>query len=426
MIQPIEPNRKRIAVIGGGVAGLTAAYLLDGHHDVTLLEKNAYLGGHTNTFTVPEGPHAGLPIDTGFIVMNDRNYPLFRRLLDRLEVRVQPSDMSFSYHCLQTGYYYNGRNLNGLLAQRRNLVRPRFLRMISDIFRFYREAGEDLQAPEFDNCTLGEYLTEKHFSSAFVQDHLVPMASAIWSTPPHGIADYPAKALLHFFRNHGLLQLKERPQWNTVRGGSQTYVRRIIDGFRGEIVLRARPAAVHRTPAGPRITFQDGAARTFDAAVIAAHADEALALLADPSPDERRLLGAWRYEPNHTVLHTHPSVLPPRRRAWASWNFLQGRSANQDAPVSVTYYMNLLQNLQADRPYFVSLNQPSIPDEAVLMETTYTHPTYSFASLATQAELPRLNGRNQTWFCGSYFGYGFHEDAVRSGVSVAQDFGIAL
>jgi predicted NAD/FAD-binding protein len=298
--------------------------------------------------------------------------------------------------------------------------------MVHDIFRFYREALADLQAPDVDECTLDDYVTDRRYSSAFSEDHLYPMASAIWSTPLGDIGEYPAKALLQFFRNHGLLQVKGRPKWKTVRGGSHTYVRRMIEGLRGQIRVRTQPATIRRLRNGVEIAFQGGSEEFFDAVVIGTHADEALAMLADPSPEERRLLGAWRYEPNRTVLHTHREVLPPRKRAWASWNFRQPSRKPNGAPVSVTYYMNMLQNLPTDTQYFVSLNHDSVPDEAILMETTYTHPTYSFASLATQAELPDLNGRRHTWYCGSYFGYGFHEDAVRSGVGVARDFGIDL
>jgi predicted NAD/FAD-binding protein len=416
---------REIAVIGAGVAGLTAAYLLDRTHRVTLYERNNYLGGHTRTITVDRGPDAGTPVDTGFIVMNDRNYPLFRRLLEHLQVDCQDSEMSFSYACRQPRFYYSGSGINGLLAQRRNLLRPRFHRMVRDILRFCREAPADLESGALEGVVLGDYLAMKGYSHAFMHHHLLPMASAIWSSPVGGMEAFPARALVQFFHNHGLLTLKNRPQWRTVRGGSHTYVQAMMRRFRGEAIPNARIANVERGGGRPTVRFTDGAERAFDAVVLATHADEALRLLHDPSPEEQRLLGGWRYENNRTVLHTDPSVMPPHPRAWASWNFAD--PGDRQAPVSVSYDMNRLQRLQTRTRFFVTLNRAeSIPEEAVLMETTDTHPTYTFRSMATQPELPGLNGKQATWFCGSYFGYGFHEDAVRAGMAVANDFGIAL
>ncbi len=408
-----------VAVVGAGVAGLTAAYLLARRHRVTIFEKNAYLGGHTNTVVLDSGPDAGTPVDTGFIVMNNRNYPLFTKLLERLGAATRDSDMSFGYYCEDSGLQYAGTDLNAMFAQRSNLFRPRFWKMIRDIMRFYDEARRDLASGGLGDMSLGHYLRRGGYGDAFVQDHLVPMGSAIWSTSKQRMLDFPAAAFVRFFENHGLLSVNDRPQWKTVVGGSQAYVKKMMEGFPGTVRLSSPVAAIERTADGVRVVGEP-----FDAVVIGAHADEAFRMLSDPSPDEKRLLGAWTYEHNATVLHSDLSVMPPCRRAWASWNYTVESAQGERAPASVTYHMNRLQGLRTANPYFVTLNRRKAPArEKVIREFDYTHPTYTAESMGTQRDLPSLNGARNTFFCGSYFGYGFHEDAVRSGVEVAKLFG---
>ncbi|BCA79297.1 FAD-dependent oxidoreductase [Desulfuromonas sp. AOP6] len=418
---------QRIAVIGGGVAGIVAAHLLQERHEVTLFEKNDYLGGHTHTIEIKEGPDAGAAVDTGFIVLNDRTYPLFQTFLKRLGVATRDSEMSFGFQCHQSGLVYAGTNLNGLFAQRRNLFSPTFFRFLQEIGRFNRQASLDLEGGTVHTVTLREYLAHWGYSRFLVDNYLVPMAAAIWSTPAVQIGDFPAVSFLNFFRNHGLLSFRNRPIWKTVVGGSHAYVKAFSGKFRGQLHLRSSVRAIERRPEGVQVTLADGEVLSFDHVVLAAHADQNLAMLKDPSLLETRLLSPWRYQKNHTVLHTDSSLLPRRRSAWAAWNFTRERETEQDRPVFVTYYMNRLQGLRTSRDYCVTLNRRDPFDPAtVIAEMDYHHPLYDFDAMATQRELPDLNGKQRTFFCGSYFGYGFHEDAVRSGVAVAKSFGISL
>ena len=404
----------KIAVIGGGVAGIVAAHLLQNDHQVTLFEQHDYLGGHTHPVTIEEGPDAGTGVDTGFIVFNEATYPLFIAFLDQLGVASRATEMSFGFHCRETGFTYAGNNLNGVFSQRANLVSPRFWRFLLEIGRFCRQAEADL-AGDADLGTLADYLARHRFQPFMADHYLAPMAAAIWSTPAGRVTAFPARSFLRFFKNHGLLDLRHRPRWRTVSGGSHSYVRAFRDRFRGAIRLDSPVQQVRRADDGVELAFADRSAERFDAVVVAAHADQALRLLADPSADESRLLGAWRYELNTTVLHTDTSVLPPAERAWACWNFRRERGDQGERPVYVTYSMNLLQGLATRRHYLVTLNRPGGYDEGqVLARMDYHHPLYTDASMATQAALPSLNGVRRTWFCGSYFGYGFHEDAVRS------------
>jgi predicted NAD/FAD-binding protein len=420
------PPGQRIAVVGSGVAGLVAAWMLDRVHDVTLFEAEDYPGGHTHTITIEHGPDAGTPVDTGFIVMNLRNYPVLTRLFERLEVRLQPGTMTFGYHCERTGFQYAGTP-GGLFAQPGNLVRPSFHRLLGDIVGFGRRAKRDLATGAAAHLTLGDYVAGLGLSERFRRDYLEPMGAAIWSAPPGAIAGFPAESFLRFFENHGLLTLTDLPQWQCVAGGSHTYVKRMLDGFRGRVRLRAPVRQVRRADDAVEVTAEGAGAERFDQVVIATHADQASRLLADPSPDERRLLGPWQYSRNHTLLHTDVRVLPPRRAAWAAWNYTREAVPGADDVVSVTYDMTRLQRLRTRERYCVTLNRRGQVDPArVVAEMTYTHPLYDFASLATQAELPALNGRRRTWFCGGYFGYGFHEDAARSGLHVARGFGLDL
>jgi len=421
-------DKKKIAVIGGGVAGIVSAYLLQDKYQVSLFEQNNYLGGHTNTIELTEGPDAGLAVDTGFIVLNDATYPLFQKFLARLDVPTRVSEMSFGFQCLRSGLVYAGNDLNGLFAQRKNLLSPTFYRFLLEIARFNRTASRDLDANSVAAITLGEYLQQGQFSAYMIENYLLPMAAAIWSTPTLRAADFPAEAFLRFFKNHGLLSVRNRPQWRTVVGGSFAYVKAFQRDFSGDIHLNAGVEKIFRGADGVQLQFADGRNERFDQAVIATHADQALRLLGVPSVEEQRLLSPWEYQLNHTVLHTDASLLPPQRPAWSAWNFTREVAEDTDnQPVFVSYYMNLLQGLQAKQDYCVTLNRrESFRPETVIAEFDYQHPQYSFASLATQSELPKLNGERNSWFCGSYFGYGFHEDAVRSAVAVAEGFGVKL
>lgn len=418
---------QRVAVIGCGVAGLTAAHILQRQHQVTIFERNDYLGGHTHTVPVTDGPDAGTPVDTGFIVCNDQTYPLFHRLLDQLGVPLRNSDMSFSYHDEQTGFHYAGHGLNGLFAQRISLFKPGFWGMLRDITRFCRVGQAELAAGTVPKVTIEQYVTQHGYGTGFLNWYLAPMMAAIWSTTPGEVLAFPAEALLRFFKNHGLLALKNRPQWQTVVGGSHSYVKAFAEQFQGAVHCGAPVAQVRRTPEAVLVTPEGQTEQAFDQVVIAAHADQAFGMLADPSEAERHLLGPWRYQDNHVVLHTDPSVLPPTRRAWASWNYVREDSQEASAPVSVTYDMNRLQGLDTQQRYCVSLNRRTpIPPECTIRDLHYMHPTYTFESMQTQAHLASLNGQRKTYFCGSYFGYGFHEDAVRSATQVGEGFGLAL
>lgn len=421
-------ERKRIAVVGGGVAGLTAAWLLQPHHEVTLFERNDYLGGHTHTIPVPGGPDAGTPVDTGFIVLNNHNYPLLHRLLDRLGVARRWSEMSFGYYERASGFCYAGTGLNGMFAQRANLFRPTFYRLIRGILRFSRQARADLRNGTLAGLTLGDYLQLRQAPADVVDQFLVPMGAAIWSASRVEVLRFPAASLLSFWENHGLLSFEDRPRWQTVVGGSSAYVRAMQQDRLARCAHVSRPVAgLRREAAGPVLELTDGTEQRFDEVIVATHADEALTMLRDPSPDEQRLLGAWYYAPNRTVLHTDTSLMPPNHRAWASWNYVEEPGQAPFQPVGVTYWMNHLQGLQAQETYLVSLNpvRPIAPAR-IVADLSYAHPQFTFAAVSTQAELPTLNGTGHTWYCGSYFGHGFHEDAVRAGAQVARAFGVEL
>lgn len=413
---------QNIAVIGSGVAGLAAAHILQRRHRVTLFEKNGRLGGHTNTVVIPDGPDAGTPVDTGFIVMNHRNYPLLTRLFKQLGVELRDSNMSFGYHDLPSGLQYCGNGLDGLFAQRANLFKPSFLRMVLDVARFFKTAEHDLNEQTLTNETLGDYIQRHGFGPEFIDHHLVPMGSAIWSTPCEQMMDFPAQSFLQFFHNHGLLSVKDRPQWKTVVGGSGDYIARMQKIWQQvDVRLNANIAGIKRDAEGVEIAFANEQFERFDHIVIATHADQALRLLRDPSIEEKQALGCWHYSKSRTVLHTDESVMPPIRKVWSSWNFQRLKGAR----TSLTYHMNRLQGLETENQYFVSLNLPEEP-KGIVREFNYEHPMFTREALEQRPQLKQLSGQNNTWFAGSYFGNGFHEDAVRSGVDVAKGFGLDL
>ena len=410
----------RIAVVGSGIAGLASAWLLSQAHEVVLFEAADYLGGHTHTHDVSVGgrPYA---VDTGFIVHNPDHYPLLTRLFQALEVQTQPTTMSFSVHNGRSGLEYNATSLDALFCQRRNLLSPRFLGMVRDLFRFYRQAPALLDG-EGPGPGLGDWLQANGYGAAFRDEHLVPMASALWSSPPRQILQFPARYLVQFMANHQMLQVSGRPQWRVVRGGSARYV----DALRARWTVQERLAcpvrAIHRH--GDRVSVDSAAgSEAFDHVVLACHSDQALALLADASDNEQAILGAIGYQPNEVVLHTDASLLPRRRKAWAAWNaFVPG---DADAPCTVSYCMNLLQGLDAPEPLVVTLNRSEAVDPArVLRRLAYQHPVYTPQSVAAQQRRAVIQGQNRTWFAGAYWGWGFHEDGMRSAVDVAAGLGV--
>jgi len=418
-------DRLDVAVIGGGIAGISAANQLQTKHRVTLFEVNDYVGGHTNTLTIPTGLDAGTPVDTGFIVLNDRTYPVLNSFFNEMDVEIRKSDMSFSYYSERTGFQYASRNFSSLFAQRKNLLDPRHWKMLAEILRFNRSVENGLRNDGLHGLTLGQFLTRNGYSRRFQRHYVYPMVAAIWSAPDARVEAFPMLTFARFFHNHGLLSVSDQPQWYYVAGGSQSYVRAFLQRFNGKVQTRADIASIRRRANSVILRDANGHGRRFDRVFIATHADQALALLEDPSEDEKRLLGPWSYSVNETFLHTDTSWMPTNRRAWASWNFIREDGAGADAPVTLTYHMNRLQALDTKNEYLVTLNPfKPIAEEKIIAHITYTHPTFSFASLGTQQQLPGLNGLRNTYFCGSYFGYGFHEDAARSGVQAAAALGV--
>ena len=410
----------RIAVIGSGISGLSAAWLLSQQHTVSVFEADERIGGHSNT--VDAGVGVGtVPVDTGFIVYNEATYPNLTALFRHLGVPTKPSEMSFAVSLDDGRLEYSGTNFAGLLAQPRNLARPRFWSMLADLLRFYRSAPRD--AAGLGLTTLDDYLTANKYGAALRDDHLYPMAAAIWSTPADKIGDYPAASFIRFCNNHGLLQLSDRPVWRTVDGGSRAYVARLTQPFADRIAVGRGVRTVRRLAGAVEIVDEHGTREVFDHAVIAAHADQALAMLADPSAEESRLLGAFGYNENQAVLHSDSVWMPRRRRAWASWNYIS-RQAGASRHLSVTYWLNRLQSLPDTVPLFVTLNPDREPRaDLVIRRETYHHPRFDAAAMAAQQQLWSLQGRRNTWFCGAYFGAGFHEDGLQAGLAVAEALG---
>jgi len=416
------PSRPRLAVVGGGVAGIVAAWKLRDRAEVTLFENQPRLGGHTHTVTIPDGPDAGIGVDTGFIVLNDRTYPNLHAFLRELEVPVRWSDMSFGYHDEGSGLQYSGRGINGLLAQWSNAFRPDMWRLVRDFLRFNRQGPVVLEAGGLEGISLGRFLRDEGYSRAFADHYLIPMGAAIWSTSNEGMLDFPLEVFLHFFQNHGLLTVKDRPKWQTVTGGSHAYVKRFREVFPGRLVEAAQVQGVERLDEGVVIHRGNAASEHFDGVVLAVHADQVLPLLRDPSFAEKQLFGAWDYQENRTVLHHDTSVLPTREMARASWNFTRERGSHLANPVSITYDMNRLQGLESHHHWLVTLNRNArIDPSKVVRELLYHHPSFTLDAIASREGILALNGARRTWFTGSYFGFGFHEDAVRASVDLVRD-----
>jgi len=413
-------ERLSVAVVGAGVAGLSAAWLLSQKHDVTLFEADPRLGGHANTAEAP-GHNGPVPVDTGFIVYNEANYPNFTAMLAHLGVPSLNADMSLSVSLDDGAFEYSSYGALGVFAQKRNLFSARFWGMLRDISRFYRHAPKDLASLD-SPISLEAYLEEKGYCQAFRDDHLLPQAAAIWSTPLKEIGQYPAASLIRFFLNHGMMSIVGRGLWRTVDGGSRAYVEKLSQAFRGEVRKGVRVAGVRRDANGVEVRLAGGSRERFDQVVVATHGDTALSLLDDPTPEEKRLLGAFRYSRNLVALHTDTVLMPKRRRAWCSWNHIGRRDAPGEGAVS--YWMNRLQSLKHAPDLFVTLNpNKEIAAEKLIRTEVYEHPLFDAAAIAAQAEIWDLQGVRRTWFCGSYFGHGFHEDALQSGLAVAEQLG---
>ncbi len=413
----------KLAIIGAGISGLTAAYRLSLGHDITLFEASNYLGGHTNTVDVElDGEFHS--IDTGFIVFNDRTYPNFIKLLAELGVPSRATSMSFSVRCDAANLEYNGSSLNGLFAQRRNLLRPCFYRMVRDILRFNRDAPKlVLEGSTFDQTTVGEFLEQHRYSREFARHYLFPMGAAIWSCPAGLFEKFPIRFIVEFYRNHGLLSLRDRPVWRVIDGGSRNYVVRMAERFRDRVRLRTPIQQVRRLPKEVLVTSEQGDTESFDHVIFACHSDQALRLLADPSVTEREVLAMFPYERNSAVLHTDETLLPKRRRAWACWNYrlADDTAGDCDQPATVTYQMNMLQHIRSRHSFNVTLNsEDAISPSRILRRFEYHHPVFTIGRAAAQERHSELVNSNRTSYCGAYWGNGFHEDGVVSALRVCE------
>lgn len=414
----------KIAVIGSGISGLSCAWLLNQHHDVTLFEKDDRPGGHSNTVLLQGANNDSTYVDTGFIVFNPVNYPNLVAFFDHLNVESRSTEMSFAVSLDDGRLEYSGTDLNGLFAQRRNLVRPDFWRLIRDLLHFYRHSDQFATHPDLQHLSLGELLSRQGYSQAFIHQHLIPMGAAIWSTPVDKMLDYPAQTFLRFCQNHGLVQLTDRPEWRTVVGGSRQYVDKVLDSLKRPLRLNSHIHRIHRHQGQVVLEDLHGKRETFDHVVLACHADQALEMLAQPTAEESSLLRHFPYQRNRAILHSDSSLMPKRQRAWASWNYLANSSAGHTGEVSVTYWMNKLQHLPASQPLFVTLNPIQEPAAGSIHRSfLYDHPAFNLDSIDAQTRLWDLQGVQNTWYCGAWFGYGFHEDGIQSGLAVAEALG---
>lgn len=420
-------KNRRVAVVGSGVSGAVTAWLLRDHCDVTLFEGDQRFGGHTHTVVVDEGERQ-VAIDTGFMVFNRPNYPLLSALFDHLGVRSYPTDMSFSASLGGGQLEYAGTDINSLFGQRRNLLRSGFWGMLLSILRFNRVAQRALDTSLPSQLTLDDFLDAEGLDRAFRDQYLYPMAAAIWSCPHGEVGRFPAASFLRFFANHGLIRLADRPQWQTVEGGASRYLDRLIDDLGARARSGSAVVRVMRSAEGATLVFADGSRAGFDDVVLACHSDQALQLIADPSPSERQLLGAIGYQPNRVLLHRDAALMPRQRRVWSSWNYLSDLSAGDiGGAVSVTYWMNSLQRLATPHDYFVSLNPAREPRaDAVVGEYEYHHPVFNAAAIEAQRQLHHVQGPLHTWFAGAWTGYGFHEDGMRSAIEVATALGVEV
>ena len=412
-----------IAIIGSGISGLTASYLLNKKHNITLFEKNDYLGGHTHTHDINIG-EKNFSVDSGFIVYNEKTYPNFIKLLDILNVERQKTTMGFSIKSEVKNLEYAGNSIKSVFAQKRNYFRPSFLRMLIDIIRFNKKAKADLFMSS--QVTLGQYLDQNSYSKSFINHYIIPMGAAIWSTTAKLMMDMPALFFIRFFSNHGLLQIKDRPGWWVIKNGSKEYVEKLIETFQERIRMKSEIKTIKRL-AGKIIITHAGSheEETFDAVVIATHSNQALELLADATEKEQTILGAIPYQTNSALLHTDTSILPKRKLAWSSWNYYLDQDEHK--PVMLTYNMNILQRLDSDETFCVTLNSNDLIDQnKIIKELNYEHPLFTSESIKAQARKNEISGVNNTYYCGAYWRNGFHEDGVVSALDVCKNFGIEL
>ncbi len=415
----------KIGIIGGGISGLTAAHLLHDKHDIELLEAGEKLGGHTNTETVSTQGEVQR-INTGFIVFNEKNYPNFLKILKRLNVAYEPTSMSFSVKCLKTGLEYGFASLDALFAQRRNVFSPSFIRMLLDIRRFRREFENLLSGDHDKDELLGSYLSKKGYSKAFVDQFLVPFGAAIWSAGADGMNAFPLHTFVSFFKNHGFLSLDDLLPWQTISGGSDRYIEPLIAPFRSNVFINTRVEQIRRSADNKvSVSTSDGSTRIYDRVILATHSDQTLAVLADPSPAEHSILSSMLYQPNDVVLHRDISIMPRHRQTWSSWNYCIPK--NNSALCTVTYDMNILQNLSTDTEFLVTLNQSGVIDpDSIIKQFNYDHPVYTRDSINSQNRYSEINGVDRLHFAGAYWGYGFHEDGVNSAIAACKPLGGTL
>lgn len=415
---------KRIAIIGSGIAGLGCAYFLQRRFDITLFEKNDYAGGHTNTIEVDESGQK-VPIDTGFMVFNTTTYPNLTRLFNELNVVIKPTDMSFSVQHIPENLEWCGSGFNHLFAQRENLFKPRFWKMLLNLDRFNKDAQSAMTDVRYADCTIGEYVELRGYGQDFLKFYLIPMASAVWSTPPGPILEFPAQALLRFFHNHGFNNgLDGHLKWLTVAGGAKEYVKKLTAPFAAKIIVGKPVSRIIRQSNGVRLVLADGSQHDYDAAILAAHADQSLAMIEDPQPLEKQLLSTFKYQDNRATLHTDSTLMPRRKLCWASWNYRYDTGPVAEPVPSTHYWMNNLQQVSQHKDYFVSINaEDKVKPEKIIRSMDYEHPIFSLPAIKAQPRLPELNkqeNNQRLYFCGSYFRNGFHEDAFSSALDLAR------
>ncbi len=410
---------EKLAIIGTGIAGMGAAYFLNKNYDLTLFEKDNYVGGHTNTITVKENDK-DIFIDTGFMVFNKVTYPNLTKLFEKLDVAIKPTDMSFSVFHLESGLEYSGSGLNGLFAQRKNIFNPGFVKMLFQINRFNTECLETLNNPKFTDYSLADYVEEKGYGKDFLYKYLIPMSSAVWSSPPDLMLKFPAKTLVRFFHNHGFLGLNTQHQWYTVVDGSQSYRKKIIEQYRDKIKINCGVKTVARENGKVKITTVDGTEHLFDKVIFASHADETLKMISDPTELEKKILSKFKYQLNKATLHTDSRIMPKNKKVWSSWNY-RIETKNGEVKTSTIYYMNSLQHVSKNQDYFVSINDPgNVDGDKIIKEINYDHPLFDLDSIKAQENIQQINKQgNNTFFCGSYFKYGFHEDAFASALELS-------
>ncbi|WP_435188905.1 NAD(P)/FAD-dependent oxidoreductase [Pseudothioglobus sp. nBUS_23] len=414
----------KIAIIGSGISGLTTAYLLHKDHDITVFEANDYIGGHTHTHEISQN-NKMWKVDSGFIVYNEKTYPNFIKLLKKLKVKVQKTTMGFSVKAPSQNLEYSGGSLNTVFAQRLNLFKPAFLIMLKDVLRFNRLAAKELSKAD-ETTTILSFLEKHKFSKPFVENYIIPMGAAIWSTAANKTTEMPAAFFIRFFKNHGLLQIFNRPQWFVIKGGSKSYVQKIIEGFQEKILLSKPVIKVERNPSEVKIYCEKEADPLFfDKVVFATHSDQALALLKDPSNDEKSVLEALPYQKNTAIVHTDVTLMPKIKKTWSSWNYLLSGDPNR--PVTLTYNMNILQSLDAKPDFLVTLNSLNeINPSKIIKKIDYSHPLFTVNGVHAQKKKNQISGQNNTYYCGAYWGNGFHEDGVNSALDVCKAFGVSL